>query len=152
MTSSRPTSPVLTICVPPTWRRRSDPARGVVVAARAPTPPASGYRPEIVVRSEVVPTGDLTQWRIDRLGELSDLLVDVAVEDDDEFELPGGRVSYARFAHRHGACDVVCEQWAWLVDGVGITVTCSVAREDYAVFCDLFETVAESVIIDQDAA
>ncbi len=138
------TDPVLTICVPPTWRRRHDPVRGIVVAARAPTAPPSGYRPEIVARSQVG-VDDLRRWRIDRLGELADVLVDFALEDDDEFDLLGERVAYARFVHRHAATDVVCDQWAWVLDGIGITVSCSVAAEEYATYCDLFETVAESV-------
>jgi len=40
---------------------------------------------------------------------------------------------------------VVSDQWAWLVDGVGVTLTCTVAREDYADYYDVFEAVAETV-------
>ncbi|MGA8255313.1 MAG: hypothetical protein WB767_01935 [Nocardioides sp.] len=145
-------SPVLSISVPQTWRRRADPAHGVLVAARAPTPRASGFRPEIVARCVLDPGPDLSRWRLDALGDLADVLDDFALEDDDEFDLLGQRVAYARFAHRCLATDVICEQWAWLRDGVGITLTCSVAREDYADYCDLFETVAESVELGPAAA
>lgn len=147
-----PAQPVLTICVPPSWRRRSDPARGIIVAARATATPSSGYRPEIVVRLQVGVDVDLLQWRTDRLGELADVLVDFALEDDDIFDLLGEPVAYARFAHRPAAIDIVCDQWAWLTGGVGLTVTCSVAREDYLGYCDLFETVAESVQLTRAAA
>ncbi|MCW2768222.1 MAG: hypothetical protein JWO11_4181 [Nocardioides sp.] len=43
------------------------------------------------------------------------------------------------------ATDLVSEQWAWLVDGRGITLTGTVARVDYPAYCDLFEAVAETV-------
>jgi hypothetical protein len=45
-----PTPSQLGIAVPPTWRRRSDPDHGVLVAARATQLPASGVRPELVLR------------------------------------------------------------------------------------------------------
>ena len=43
------------------------------------------------------------------------------------------------------ALDVVTEQWAWLVDGAGVTLTASVARADYADYADLFEEVAATL-------
>jgi hypothetical protein len=54
-------------------------------------------------------------------------------------------VAYRRFAHRVGLAALVSDQWAWLTDGVGVTLTCTVAREDYADYCDVFEAVAETV-------
>ena len=40
---------------------------------------------------------------------------------------------------------MLCDQWAWLGDGLGITLTCSAARQDYLDYCDVFEAVAETV-------
>jgi len=141
----------LGIALPPTWRRRSDPDRGVLVAARATQVPPSGFRPELVLRYARV-DDDLTTWREEAMGELADRLDDFDLEDDDEFDLLGNQVAYRRFAHRVGAADVVCDQWAWLARGVGVTLTCSVAREEYADYCEMFETIAETVDLLPDAA
>ncbi|CAN5185168.1 hypothetical protein BH09ACT12_BH09ACT12_01260 [soil metagenome] len=140
----------LGIAVPPSWRRRSDPDHGVLVAARATQVPPSGVRPELVLRYSRVDDG-LTAWREQAMGELADRLDDFALEDDDEFDLLGSRVAYRRFAHRLGAADILCDQWAWLTHGVGVTLTCSVAREDYADYCDVFEAIAETVDLLPDA-
>ena len=142
---TRDRHPALTIAVPPSWRRRARPELGVVVAARAPSLPASGVRPELVLRTVSPEHDDLEAWRIDALGELSEVLVDFALEDDAVVDLVGHRVVYHRFAHRVGTVDVLCDQWSWLVDGLGVTLTCAAARVDYPVYADLFEAVAESV-------
>ncbi len=144
----------LGIAVPPTWRRRSDPDRGVLVAARSTHLPPSGVRPELVLRYCRVPDdgADLAAWREAALTELAELLVDYALEDDDQYDLLGHEVAYRRFAHRLGTADVICDQWAWLAAGVGVTLTCSVAREDYADYCDVFEAVAGTVDLLPDAA
>jgi len=141
----------LGIAVPPTWRRRSDPERGVLVAARASALPASGVRPELSLRCEPVEE-ELVAWRAGAMTELSVRLDDFDLEDDDEFDLLGHEVAYRRFAHRVGPADVLCEQWAWLADGLGITLTCSVAREDYPDYCDVFEAIAETVELEPRAA
>lgn len=143
----------LGIAVPPTWRRRCDPDHGVLVAARATRLPASGVSPDLVLRcSRVDDNEDLTAWRERAMGELADLLVDFALEDDDQFDLLGHDVAYRRFAHRVGTADVLCDQWAWLAEGVGLTLTCSVAREDYPDYCDVFEAIAETVDLLPDVA
>lgn len=95
---------------------------------------------------------NLTLWREEAMSELADRLVDFAVEDDDEYDLLGHRVAYRRFAHRLGVADVICDQWAWLAEGIGITLTCSVAREEYAEYCDVFEAIAETVDLLPDVA
>jgi hypothetical protein len=141
----------LGIAVPPTWRRRSDPDHGVLVAARATQVPASGVPPELVLRCARV-DDDLAGWRATAMAELAERLEAFALEDDDDFDLLGRDVAYRRFAHRVGTADVVCDQWAWLAHGVGITLTCSVAREDYPTYCDLFETIAETVDLLPDVA
>lgn len=141
----------LGIAVPPTWRRRSDPDHGVLVAARATQLPASGVRPELVLRY-CRAGDDLTRWREEAMSELADRLVDFAVEDDDEYDLHGHQVAYRRFAHRLGVADVICDQWAWVAEGVGVTLTCSVAREEYADYCDVFEAIAQTVDLLPDVA
>ncbi|WP_345453759.1 hypothetical protein [Nocardioides marinquilinus] len=137
----------LSYVLPPTWRRRrgSDPARGVVVAARAPALPPSGVRPEVVLHRAAVPDADLGTWREAATAELADLLDDAHLDDHDRFDLMGHEVDYRRLTHRLGTADVVCEQWAWLAGGTGVVLTCSAALEDYPDYCDLFELVAESV-------
>ena len=142
----------LTVAVPRTWRRRSDPERGVVVAARSVLLPASGVRPELTLRAGPVVEPDAATWRAGALTALAAVLVDFALEDDDVYDLGGHQVVYHRFAHRIGTADVLCDQWSWLVDGCGVTLTCSAARVDYPLWCDVFEAVAETVAVDRRAA
>ena len=69
------------------------------------------------------------------------------VEDTDLVDPDGEPFAYTRFSHRLGGVDVVCDQWAWLHDGLGVTLTGTVARVDYADYADLFEDVAATVEI-----
>ena len=64
--------------------------------------------------------------------------------------LDGEPAAYTRFSHRLGGTDVVCDQWAWLRDGVGVTLTGTVALADYADYADLFEGVAATVRLSPD--
>lgn len=133
-----------TIALPPRWRRRSDPDHGVLVHARAGVVPPSGTPPELVLRRAPV-DDDLVAWRAAAHARLATELVGFDLEDEDAFELEGRAVVYARFAHRLGTTELVSEQWSWLVDGSGTTLTATVAREDYADYCDVFEAVAATV-------
>ncbi|QCW52055.1 hypothetical protein FE634_19525 [Nocardioides dongxiaopingii] len=144
--------PHLTVAVPRTWRRRSDPERGVVVAARSVLLPASGVRPELTLRAGPVVEPDAATWRAGALTALAAVLVDFALEDDDVHDLDGHEVVHHRFAHRVGAADVLCDQWSWLVDGYGVTLTCSVAREDHPDYGDLFDAIAATVELTRRAA
>ena len=141
----------VSVAVPHLWATRTDPGHGVVLAARSRERPPSGFAPELVVRSTPVDT-DLREWRREAIAALSAQLAQFDLEDEDEYDLGGHPVAYRRFSHRHGTSDVVCEQWAWLVDGVGVTLTGSVDRADYAQWCDLFEEVAATVEIGPAAA
>lgn len=134
----------LGIALPPSWRRTSDPDSGVLVSARPVSTPASGFRPHVVLRCGPA-TGELDDWCDQEMAELARRLSGFEVEDDDTFDLMGHDVAYRRFAHRLGAADVLCDQWGWLVDGLGVTLTCSVAREDYWDYCDVFEAIAATV-------
>lgn len=136
----------VTVALPRRWATRADLDHGIVVAARAPTVPPSGFGPEIVLRSVPV-EADLDAWRDDAMRELAAQLDAFEVEDSDAYELGGRPASYRRFAHRVGTVDVICEQWAWVVDGVGVTLTGSVARDDYAAYCDVFEDVAATISV-----
>ncbi|MEO9322624.1 hypothetical protein ABFT23_03985 [Nocardioides sp. C4-1] len=134
-----------TLSVPSRWRRRTEPAPGVVVAARAPSLPPSGVRPELTLHRTAVGHDDHVRWREQALVELAGLLDDLAVEDDDAYDLDGRDVVYHRFAHRVGSADVLCDQWSWLTHGVGTTLTCSAARDDYLDYSEVFEAVAATV-------
>ena len=64
-------------------------------------------------------------------------------------------MSYRRFAHRVGEVDVVCDQWSWPAmprQAPDVTLTCSVARQDYWDYCDVFEAIAETVDLGPRAA
>jgi hypothetical protein len=95
---------------------------------------------------------DLGTWRAEAVGALARQLPAFALEDRDAYDLGDHRVIYSRFAHRLGSTELLSEQWAWLVDRLGVTLTCTVAREDYPAFCDLFEAVAATVDIRPAAA
>ncbi len=136
----------VTLTVPRTWHPRRNVRHGIVLTARPPTVPAGGVSPEIVLRCAPV-DAELATWRGQALLDLRGQLVDFALEDADDYDLGDHRVAYSRFAHRLGAADVLCDQWAWLVAGLGVTLTCTVAREDYLTYCDLFEDVAATVEI-----
>lgn len=139
------TTPLVHLSVPPRWRRRADPDHGVLLAARAPV--LSGVPPELVLRWSPVDT-DLETWRAGAMHDLAERLVAFEVDDVDRFESAHGPVIYHRFAHRLGLVNVVCDQWSWVVDGVGLTLTGTVACEDYPDYCDVFELVAQSTWVE----
>jgi hypothetical protein len=132
------------VAVPRTWATRSDPGNGIVVAARARELPPSGIPPELVVRTVAV-SADLATWRAEALDAIAGQLDGFELEDADEFPLGDHEVAYGRFAFRSAGTAMVCEQWAWLVDGLGVTLTGSVARSDYPTYCELFEDVAATL-------
>lgn len=134
----------LPLRLPPGWRRTTQTDPDVVVAARGPTD-ATGPPPRLTLRSERVEGDDLAGWQERVLRDLAADVVAFDLEDDDEFDLLGHEVAYRRHAHLEDGVDVVCDRWAWLADGRGVTLTCAVARADYWEWCDVFEGVAESV-------
>lgn len=132
------------ISVPANWRRTSDPGCGVLMAAVATGGAPHGFRP--CVRLRCVPTpGRAATWPDQSSADLRATCVDFALEDEDDYELAGRWVGYRRYAHRLHGADVLCEEWTWWVDGLGLVLTCSVAREEYADYCDVFEAIAETV-------
>ena len=131
------------ISLPPRWRHHTDPGNGVLVTARCPAAGGTGVVP--LIRLEVTPVrATLQRWRTDDLGSTASRRTDFELDDEDEFELDGREVAYRRFGFRRGTDDLLCEQWAWLVDGRGFTLTCTVGRADYADFGDVFEAVAST--------
>lgn len=144
MTADATLGRAVQVTLPDRWHRREQPAHGIVAAARPRTMPRSGYCPEIVVACTPVGS-DLHAWRDEAVAALGAQLPDFALEESDDYVLGEHVVAYRLFAHRFGTVDVLSEQWAWLVAGLGVTLTCSVAREDYPTFCDLFEAVAGTV-------
>jgi hypothetical protein len=129
--------------LPGRWRRSADPERGVLVTARCPVAGASGVVPLIRLEMHPVP-GSLHTWREDDLRATAARRRDFELDDEDDYDLGGWGVAYRRFGYRRDRDDVLCEQWAWLVDGIGYTLTCTVGRADYPDYCDVFEAVAET--------
>lgn len=141
----------ISLSVPRDWHHRSDPESGIVLSARPVTVPSSGYVPDVVVHAGPV-DADLVGWRDQAMADLGQRLPDFALEDSDEYSLGDHDVAYRRFAHSFGSTDVLVDQWAWQVDGTGVTLTCSTAREDYPAYCDLFEDIAGTVDVVPRAA
>jgi hypothetical protein len=133
------------ISLPPRWRSSSDTDRGVLLTARSPVAGRSGVVP--LVRLEVGPVrGPMNAWRERDLQATAARRADFELAEEDDYDLGGHEVSYRRFGFRRGDDEVVCEQWAWLVDGSGYTLTCTVGRGDYEDCCELFEAVASSFV------
>ncbi|WP_122818942.1 hypothetical protein [Nocardioides pantholopis] len=79
------------------------------------------------------------------MAALAARLPDFELEDADEYDLDGRPVAYHRFAHRGPLGDLVSEQWGWLGGGLGTCLTATVARADYAEWCEVFEAIAETL-------
>lgn len=136
------------LTVPTGWQHHPDPAPDVLLAARGGPPPGSGVPPEVVLRRTEVPArldGDLAGWRAAALADLGTLLDSFALEDEEVIDLEGRDVAYARFGHRGVGADLVTEQWSWLLGRCGLTLSATVALEDYADLCDVLERAAGSV-------
>ncbi|WP_141014567.1 hypothetical protein [Nocardioides sambongensis] len=143
----------VSVRVPRGWPTRRDAARGIVLAARAPGGAPGGVgAATVVVRAVDVPEPGLGAWRSRALDDLARSTDAFTLEDDDSYDLADQPVRYHRFAHRDGFTELLSEQWCWWVDGVGITVSCTVGTELYPLYCELFEEVADSVRIGAAAA
>lgn len=138
------------LSVPRHWVSHADPEQAIALAARAPRRLASGFAPELVLRAVPV-TGDPEQWRRRVLLAPGNGLEEFEVDEIEQYELTGRLVGYRRFGHRLGAVSVICDQWAWVDQGVGVTLTCSVARSDYADYAELFESIAATVEVTPSA-
>ena len=128
------------VTMPRRWRR----VRGRYLA---PGVHGSGLAPRLEHRAEPL-DDDLDAWH--RLVAATDAArADHDLEDVDAFELGGHEVVYRRFGHTVAGVPVLSDQWLWVVDGVGHQLLGTVAAEEYADYCDVFESVAET--FDPDA-
>lgn len=134
MTVHRIADHQLSLSLPRHWPVRDQPAPDIVLEARSPVVPASGFTPALVLRA--VPLDDLPAPP-----------AGVDVEDTDEFETDGGTVGYERLGHVVGTTDVVTDQWTWAVGDTAVVLTGTVARTDYEDYCDLFEDVAATLAL-----
>lgn len=132
MTVHRIVDHELSVALPRHWPTRDRPAPDIVLVARSPVVPASGFVPELVLRT--VPLDDLPAP-----------VVGFDIEDADEFEMAGRTVGYERLGHRVGTTDVVTDQWTWIVGDTAVVLTGTMARADYEDYCDVFEDVAATV-------
>ena len=139
MTVHRIVDHQLSLALPRHWPTRDRPAPGVVLTARSPVVPASGFVPELVLRT--VPLDDLPAPS-----------AGVEVEDADELDIDGRTVGYERLGHVVGTTDVVTDQWTWVVGDTAVVLTGTVARVDYEDYCDVFEDVAATVALTPSGA
>lgn len=128
--------------LPAGWRLTA-PGSGVLLSARPRVPPASGTTPTLVLTGEPA-RGTLPDWADAVVDRVSADLASFDLEDGDDYAWGLHDVSYRRFSHRLDGTELISELWAWVVDGVGYTLTGTVAREDYADYCDIFEAVADT--------
>ena len=124
---------------PVTMPRRWPRVRG---GYAAPGVHGSGLAPWLEHRAEPFDE-DLDGWR--RLVAAADASrTGYDLEDEDTFELGGHDVVYRRFSHTVAGVPVLSDQWLWVVDGLGHQLLGTVAADEYADYCDVFESVAET--------
>ncbi|GAA4670406.1 hypothetical protein [Nocardioides nanhaiensis] len=113
-------------------------------------PGTGGVRPE--VRVELISLGgpadppDVRSWRAVDLHVLRRHSHGFDVEDEDCFELHGRDVHYRRYAWLEGRRDLLGEEWAWALPGLGALVAARLHRADYGRWCDLTEDLADLVV------
>jgi hypothetical protein len=108
----------------------------------APGSHGSGLAPRLEHRTEPFP-GSLAAWQ-DLVAKADASRSGFDLEDEDGFELGGHEVAYRRFGHTVAGVRALSDQWLWVVDGVAHQLLGTVAAEEYAVYCDVFESVAET--------
>ena len=138
------------IRTPVGWRTSADLERGVLVSALAPRTGRHGVVPSLRLEVEPVKVPP-RQWYDDTVADLAARLPGFEVHDEEIYDLGGEEACYRRFTHHRAGHDVVTEQWAWWVDGLGFTLSGCVAREDQAEHAGLFEAVAATFGFDEVA-
>jgi hypothetical protein len=108
----------------------------------APGVHGSGLAPRLEHRSEPW-RGSLDGWAA-RMGGADRGRPGFDLEDEDVFELGGHEVAYRRFGHELDGVPVLSDQWLWVVEGAAHQLVGSVAADEYADYCDVFESVAET--------
>lgn len=141
--TSRPLLPDIDLCLPDGWTIE----RGhlpLVLCARSRLIAPSGFTPRLIVTAR--PTaheGD---------DPVSSMVQEMEIEDSDEYEIAGRPVTYLLLGHSQDGRALVSEQWTWQVDGTDLVLTGTMAREDYLVYCEVFERIASTVVITPAAA
>ena len=125
----------LPVTMPARWVR----VRGGYVA---PGIHGSGLAPRLEHRTEPF-DGTLAGWQ-DLVARVDASRPGFDLEDEDEFELGRHEVAYRRFAHAVAGVRALSDQWLWVVDGIAHQLLGTVAAEEYAAYCDVFESVAET--------
>jgi hypothetical protein len=129
-----------TIRMPVTMPARWVRLRGGYVA---PGVHGSGVAPRLEHRCEPF-DGGLAGWHR-AVAQADAALRDLDVDEEDEFDLAGHETVYRRFCHTTRAgVPVVSEQWLWVVGGTAHLLLATVATDDYADYCEVFESVAET--------
>lgn len=133
------------LSLPRRWPRFNDPACGLLVLVRSPVVPPGGYLPTLALTVEPIDHTELGQWRQAAQAELAGSLTSFEAEDEDTYDQLGHPTHYLRFAHRWRTHDLIGETWAWQPGEAGVVLSATVARADYAEYCELFEDVAATV-------
>ena len=135
----------MTARLPVTMPRRWPRVRGGYLA---PGVHGSGLAPRLEHRTEPF-DGDLDAWcRL--VAEADTARPDHDLQDEDAFELGGHAVVYRRFGHCVSGVPVLSDQWLWVVEGLAHQLLGTVAADEYADYCDVFESVAETFDPDKE--
>lgn len=133
----------LVITLPRGWRPATSPEQGVLLAALAPYAGSHDVVPSLRLTLEPVTT-PTEEWHAECAEELPTRFSGFALDDEDTYEIGLHEARYRRFSHRRAGHDLVSEQWAWVVDGLGFLLSTTVAREDYLHYFEVFEAVADT--------
>lgn len=131
-----------TLPFPPDWEQRTDPYEGVALVAVIPEEDY-GFRTNVVVTLDEVPEMDLAVWQFSAEQLLQQGLVEFVLLDEEYVEL-GGRTAVRRLGHHTvGEDAVTMEQWAFLDQGVGYTLTASADTWVYDHVAELLTAITD---------
>ena len=132
--------------IPTGWRCRDALDQGVLMSAVAPDHSGAGLAPTI--RLEVEPVHlTATAWVAEELADLSSRLAGLVVEHEDSSDLSGVETCYRRLRHLRLGIPAVTEQWGWLIEGLGFTLTASAPATEHEHYASLFAAVADSFAV-----
>lgn len=129
--------------VPPGWERVEDPQPGIALITVEPVG-AVDFRANMVVTVEDLPIGyDLERWQAEAERMLPGQLPNLALLDRELIAADAGPV-LRRLAHyvADDTGSVTMEQWATVADGIGYTLTASIATLSYDSLADVFAEMA----------
>ena len=144
----------MTLPLPAGWEHVEDPRPDVALIAVEPAaPPGSGepgFRPNLVVTVDQLPSGqDLEEWQAATEKMLPSMLTEYLPIDLERLEI-GGVAAIRRLAHHRSQAgtSVTMEQWTTVVPAVGgaslagWSLTASTATDAYAGLADLLAEMA----------